>query len=225
MIWKNTELKLGGDLLYLVSQLCWVFLFFCHCLPASTTCGSTDFKCVSDSKCIPLRWKCDDASDCHDSSDEDPAECSTLLSLSFWNSQPCCTKQKRKNKYDVWCCFVCTAVLSSTKFIWDRQFFCFFWCLLHLSPPPPTTPPASISSFCGHPGSDCCFWLHGGGWFDFVCTLLCHVMKWLLTLVFCRCGTVRCRWIPVCWQQDLHPEHLEMRWGTWLWRRGGWEQL
>eukprot|EP00916_Digyalum_oweni_P010684 GHVL01017809.1.p1 GENE.GHVL01017809.1~~GHVL01017809.1.p1 ORF type:complete len:900 (-),score=79.94 GHVL01017809.1:617-3316(-) len=42
----------------------------------STTCGTEDFKCVSDSKCIPLRWKCDEASDCLDSSDEDPALCS-----------------------------------------------------------------------------------------------------------------------------------------------------
>lgn len=47
-------------------------------LPASVTCADSDFKCVNDSKCIPLRWKCDGAADCDDQSDEDTHLCSTF---------------------------------------------------------------------------------------------------------------------------------------------------
>ena len=36
------------------------------------TCVSTEFTCVSSSKCIPGRWACDGDEDCSDGSDEEP---------------------------------------------------------------------------------------------------------------------------------------------------------
>ena len=34
------------------------------------TCGSDEFRCVSDGKCIPSVYRCDNENDCDDGSDE-----------------------------------------------------------------------------------------------------------------------------------------------------------
>ena len=41
-------------------------------------CGSSEFMCESDKKCIPALWKCDDHPDCDDGSDE--KECGEFFS-------------------------------------------------------------------------------------------------------------------------------------------------
>ena len=41
----------------------------CHLAPV--TCSHEEFLCVSSKKCIPIKWRCDDFVDCHDSSDEE----------------------------------------------------------------------------------------------------------------------------------------------------------
>ncbi|XP_012944048.1 low-density lipoprotein receptor-related protein 1 [Aplysia californica] len=40
-------------------------------------CTSSQFHCVSSSKCIPKWWKCDNFADCEEGSDETPEECSS----------------------------------------------------------------------------------------------------------------------------------------------------
>ncbi|KAK7508149.1 hypothetical protein BaRGS_00000388 [Batillaria attramentaria] len=45
---------------------------------ASMTCSTTDFQCKTDHKCIPQRWVCDGASDCHDESDENDETCKSV---------------------------------------------------------------------------------------------------------------------------------------------------
>jgi len=40
------------------------------------SCSDEEFRCVGDSRCIPLRWRCDGEKDCEDKSDEHPESCS-----------------------------------------------------------------------------------------------------------------------------------------------------
>lgn len=37
---------------------------------AISECSSEEFRCVINSACVPIKWKCDGAEDCPDGSDE-----------------------------------------------------------------------------------------------------------------------------------------------------------
>ncbi|KAJ6635658.1 Low-density lipoprotein receptor-related protein 1, partial [Pseudolycoriella hygida] len=52
----------------------------CHIIKPiyDTQCKVDQFKCKNN-RCIPLRWQCDQESDCGDGSDEDPAMCKKTI--------------------------------------------------------------------------------------------------------------------------------------------------